>query len=84
MRVKACCRAGEKTAELFPNMLHLLGIIPEPSELTLAKLGKGGFVSTDNCNTAQKFCKLLIGLIEQTCADQGYSHEEVKVFEGDC
>ncbi len=73
-----------KTADMFPNKPNLLDMIPQSTELTLAKLGKGGCVSTDNCNAARKFHTLLIGLIKETCVEQGYSPEEIKLFEGDC
>ncbi len=59
-RLLQCWR--EKTAKFFPDKPSLLDMIPQSTELTLAKLGKGGCISTDNCNAAQKFCVLLINL----------------------
>ncbi len=44
----------ETTSKLFPKKPHLLELISQSTKLTLAKLGKGGCVLTDNCNAAQK------------------------------
>ena len=42
--------------ELDPDFKH---DIPAPSELTIAKLGGGGAISTDTCNQARKLRRLL-------------------------
>ncbi len=47
-----------KCKRMYPNYDH--NILPV-SELTLAKLGDGGIVSTDTCSAAQKKNGMLIG-----------------------
>ncbi len=65
-----------------PDKPQWLDLILQPYELTLAKLGNGGCVSTDNWNA--KFCVLLIAFISKICVDHWYSQEQIKVFKGDC
>ena len=44
----------------FPNRPDLLEMIPLPEDITLSKLGDGGAVITDTCNTARKLRRILV------------------------
>ncbi len=52
---------SSKCKRMYPDYDH---DIPPASELTLAKLGDGGIVSTDTCNAAQKVNGMLIEKIK--------------------
>ncbi len=52
---------ASKCKKMYPDYDH---DIPPASELTLAKLGDGGIVSTDTCNAAQKVNGMLIEKIK--------------------
>ncbi len=70
--------------QMYPENTNILQQIPHSNELTLAKLGKGGTVSTDNCNSARKFRRLLMEKIKKIALERGMSQEEIRLFEGDC
>ncbi len=72
------------TTTLFPQCPELLNLVPCPNELTLAKLAKDGVVSTDNCNAARKFRRLIVEKIKEEAKTHGLSESEILVLEGDC
>jgi len=72
------------TKRMFPGRNDLLNLIPEPSELSLSKLAKGGWIMTDTCNPARKFRKLLIEAISEIACKEGMDKAEIKVYEADC
>jgi hypothetical protein len=59
-------------------------MIRKSSDLTMSKLAKQGMFMTDTCATALKFCRLQISEITNLAEKEGWSPEEIKIFEGDC
>lgn len=45
-------------------------MIPRPDSINIDKLGKGGTITTDTCNAAQKVCHLLVEYINGTVNEQ--------------
>ena len=41
-------------------------LVPEPDSLKFNKLGDGGLIITDTCNTAQKFHRIIVDMVEGT------------------
>ena len=60
-------RLREVFEELFPGVPHN---IPDPSELTIAKLGSGGGISGDNCNGALKTKRLIAEAVQQAVVER--------------
>jgi hypothetical protein len=46
-----------------PEKLHL---VPSPAGIDTSKLGNGGVIMTDTCNTAQKVRRILVDRIAST------------------
>ena len=76
--LKAC---KQVTKRMYPNRLDLLALIPGLSKLTLPKLTKGGWVTTDTCNPARRFRKLLISAISDIAKDDGMKAEDIRMYE---
>ena len=72
------------TVRLYPNCLDLLQQIPLPDMLTLWRLGEGGFIVTDTCNTAWTFRKLFKKEVQQICLTERMTDSEIHIFEADC
>ena len=47
----------------FPEKLHL---VPSPAGIDTSKLGGGGVIMTDTCNTAQKVRRIIVDQIAGT------------------
>ena len=65
-------RWREVTANEFPNMTDLLHMIPTPNGIDISKLGNGGALSSNTCNSARKTRRILVELIEN---QDGIVHE---------
>ena len=65
-------RWREVTAREFPNRPDLLQMIPTPNGIDIEKLGNGGALSSDTCNSARKTRQFLVELIEK---QDGIAHE---------
>ena len=63
-------RWRETTAREFPDRPDLLQHIPDPSSISVDKLGNDGLINTDTCNTALKTRRLLVEEIEGTVHEQ--------------
>ena len=63
-------RWKEITKREFPNRPDLLEMIPSPDSINVDKLGKGGTITTDTCNAAQKVRRLLVEYINGTVNEQ--------------
>jgi hypothetical protein len=70
--------------ELYPDRQDLLEKIPQPSELTLAKLARDGFAMTDTCNTAQQIQHLIAEAVQDIAKEHGLLAEEIKLRESFC
>ena len=46
-----------------PEKIHL---VPSPAGIDVSKLGNGGVIMTDTCNTAQKIRRILVDQIAGT------------------
>ena len=64
-----------------PEYAHL---IPDDKEMCISKFAKGGLLTTDGCNTAQKVRRLLKDSIEVAAREKGLSDNEILVLEVDC
>jgi hypothetical protein len=69
---------------MYPNRPELLDLLPQPDELTLAKLAEGGGVMMDNCEKARLERKLVAEEIRKAGRAMGLSEEKIKVFEMSC
>ena len=78
----------ETTKRMYPNRPDLLvpeeGGLPEPSSLTMGKLGRGGGVMTDGCDKARKQRRLTAATIKDEAIALGIPASQIKVFEQDC
>ena len=68
-------------SRMCPNLPDLLARILQANELTIAKLDDGGWVITDTCNAARKYCRLLVEPITQIAEEECIPKEQIKVFE---
>ena len=67
---------GHITAAMYPNNDALLSKLPDPSQLTLARLAKNGFLIKDTCDTARKFRRNLRVIIEAEGLAQGITPDK--------
>ena len=65
-------RWSKVTDHELPNRLDLLQMIPTPNGIDIAKLGNGGALSSDTCNSARKTRQILVEWIEN---QDGIVHE---------
>jgi hypothetical protein len=73
----------EMTAEMYPDDIELLGSIPKPGDMSPTKL-LGGYISHDNCSTANLTGDILCDRILQAGRDAGISEEELVLYQGHC
>ena len=66
---------------MCPNWPDLLARIPQANKLTIVKLANSGWVTTDTCNDARKYRRLLVKSINQIAEKEGIMKERRKVFE---
>ena len=59
------------TERVYPGQADLLALLPKPSDLLLSKLANGGWIMTDTCNLAHKFCKLFMAAITEIAKEEG-------------
>ena len=52
--------------------------------MAIAKLARGGIMTSDTCNTARKIRVLLCKNIEEVAKEKGYNDSEINVLEVDC
>ncbi len=52
----------DMTREMYPNEIELLALIPNSADMSPTKL-IGGFLSHDNCATANKTCNNVMDMI---------------------
>ena len=67
------------TSRMHLNWPDLLARIPQANGLTIVKIADGGWVMTDNCNAARKYCRLLVESINQISEEKGILKEIIKV-----
>lgn len=69
------------TAKIFPDCQDLLDMIPSSIDLclSLSKLGKGGFTTTDTCNAAHKIQQLLQSEIKEICKAKGMTEDKIEL-----
>ena len=72
------------TARQYPGREDLLALIPLATDLTLAKLAKGGYLTTDTCNPARAFRRRFKASIIKIAINEGMTQEEICLFEVDC
>ena len=68
-------RRRDITSRMYPNRPDLLSRIPQTNELTISKLANGGWVMTDTCNAARKYCRLIVKSIKQIAEGEGIPKE---------
>ena len=70
---------------MFPDQPGLLlpeeGGLPQPSSLSMGKLGRGGGVMTDACDKARKQRRLTAETIKEEALVLGIPADQIKVFE---
>ncbi len=71
------------TEEMYPEESELVDSIPKPEEMSPTKL-LGGFISHDNCATANKTGIILGAKILQAGKDAGMSDRELVIYQGHC
>ena len=64
----------EVTMREFPDKPDILLLIPDPYIINIDKLGDCGTITTDTCNAAQKFLRLLVEYINGTVNEQDCMH----------
>ena len=69
------------TSRMHLNWPDLLARIPQANGLTIVKIADGGWVMTDNCNAARKYCMLIVKTINQIAEEEGIPKEQIQVFE---
>ena len=72
------------TERMYPGRDDLMKYLPLAAQLNITKLIGGGSMMTDTCNAAKLVRKLLIEGIKQVAREEGYTEEEVVLFEQDC
>jgi hypothetical protein len=73
----------ETTAEMYPEDIELLDTIPKPVDMSPTKL-LGGYISHDNCATANKTGDILCDKIIQAGKDAGLNEAELVLYQGHC
>ena len=69
------------TAQEHPNHQDLLERLQQDLELTISKLVKSGWITTDTCNAARKFRNLLMVAITEIAREEGMSEEDIPIYE---
>ena len=65
----------------YPNCQDLLDLLPKPNNITLAKLALGGWIMTDTCNPARKFCRLFKEAIRKIAKESDMTDKDIKIYE---
>ena len=71
----------EVTMREYPERPDLLQSLPHPSELSLAKLARGGWIMTDTCSPMQKFRRLFKEAVIKIAKDEGMDDDDIHVFQ---
>ena len=78
----------DTTKRMYPDQPGLLlpeeGGLPQPSSLTMGKLGRGGGVMSDGCDKARKQWRLTTETIKEETVALDIPADQIKVFEQDC
>ena len=64
----------------FFSTPDLLDMIPQPDRSNIDKLGKGGTITTDTCNAAQKVRRLLVEHINGHVNEQDFMQHIMNVW----
>ena len=64
----------------FPDRPDILLLIPDPDSINIDKLGDGDTITTNTCNVAQKFCRLLVEYSNGTANEQDCMHHLSNVW----
>ena len=73
----------DMTAKMYPDEPELADLIPQPEELSPTKL-LGGFISHDNCATANLTGAIVAEKIIEAGRHVGLSDEELVLYQGHC
>ena len=65
----------------YPERTDLLQSLPHPSELSLAKLARGGWIMTDTCSPMQTFRRLFKEAVIKIAKDEGMDDDDIHVFQ---
>ncbi len=71
------------TTEMYPNDNKLLALIPNSADMCPTKL-IGGFLSHDNCATANKTCNNVMDMILKLGKETGMNDQDLILYEGHC
>ena len=74
-------RWEETTKRMYPSYNH---DIPPSCAMNIGKLGSGGAVTSDTCNSARKTRRLLVDCIEEAARDLSPDNENNHIIEVDC
>jgi hypothetical protein len=69
--------------EICPNEIQLLAIIPNSADMSPTKL-IGGFLSHNNCATADKTCNNVMDMILKLGKEAGMTDQDLILYQGHC
>ena len=72
-------RLREGVEEMFPDKIHM---IPSDNNIDMPKMGYGGAITTDTCNSARKTRRILVERIEGTIHEMDCIHHLRNVWFG--
>ena len=72
-------RLREVVEERFPNKIHLL---PSDNDIDVSKMGYGGAITTDTCNSARKTRRILVERIDGAVHEMDCMHHLRNVWLG--
>ena len=76
---KSLRRLCEGVEEMFPDKVHM---VPSDNNIDMPKMGYGGAMTTDTCNSARKTRRILVERIEGTIHEMDCMHHMRNVWFG--
>jgi hypothetical protein len=73
----------DMTTEMYPGDNQLLALIPVSADMSPTKL-IGGFLSHDNCATANKTGNNVMDMILKLCEEVGMNDQDLILYQGHC
>jgi hypothetical protein len=72
------------TTEMYPNDIKLLALIPHSSDMMSPTKLMGGFLSHDNCVTANKTGNNVMYMILKLGKESGMNNQDLILYQGHC
>ena len=73
-------RLGEVVEEMFPDKIH--NMLPSDNNIDISKMGYGGTITTDKCNSDRKTRRIQVERIESTIQEMDCTHHMWNVWFG--